>query len=386
MMKKYDFVLFENSRIVNHYKDLEILAQILQKANYTVAIADVFEEKMYCNDSSIEHIPVPENIFKPFGHKRNKNVIVGQIYRLQLNAYLKRVASFLRGKARAFYVGSLFLNTPIGWIDKLGEDTPVLFWGLRSVVFSAKMNLSLSGLLSRYLNRRLLPKANIKYIVSDALIRDEFISCGISADNIIIKPERLIPEQVSHIFISNGKLNLLSIGAIREKKKVEQCIDAIHNLNDSDLVYTIAGKSKNDVIEGKITQHSEGVNGIVRQNKRLTEEEYEDCFEHCDFLMICDAFMGSTSSSGTMNDALLRGIPVIAPDHNPFKYYVETYNIGILYEFGNIDSLCNAIQLAKNRGGGHYSYNIAIYQNLFIEDKVCLSIKRDLENILRITV
>ena len=41
-VKKYDFVLFENAYdIENHYKDLSLLAKILKKAGYTVAIANV---------------------------------------------------------------------------------------------------------------------------------------------------------------------------------------------------------------------------------------------------------------------------------------------------------------------------------------------------------
>lgn len=379
----YDFILFENSRIVNHYRDLEILAQILIKCNYSVAIADVFEESVYCKDSNIEHIALPANIAQKFPFKRKKSVLLSQIYRFKLNAYLKEVAECLKGEAHAFYVGSLFLNTPIGWLDKFGEKTPVFFWGLRSVVFSAKKEFSLSGLLSRHLNKKLLSKTNVNYIVSDKLIKDEFTSCGVCADKIIIKPERLINELVSHNRTQEGKLNLLSIGAIREKKKVEQCIDALHFMNDKDLVYTIAGQSKADFIEDRITRHSTGVTGIIRLNKRLTEDEYINCFENCDYLVLCDAFMGSTSSSGTMNDALLKGIPVIAPNHNPFKYYIETYNVGILYEFGNIDSLCHAIRLAKERGSSYYSNNIANYQNLFIEDKVCMRIKGDLRSLLK---
>ncbi len=55
--RDYDFILFENAhQLENHYKDLELLAILLQTAGYKVVIANIFKERALCIDNRIPHL------------------------------------------------------------------------------------------------------------------------------------------------------------------------------------------------------------------------------------------------------------------------------------------------------------------------------------------
>lgn len=63
----YDFVLFENfNQAINHYKDICIIARLLQSSGYSVAIADVFAEAEYCKVEGVPHISVGNKIVSRF--------------------------------------------------------------------------------------------------------------------------------------------------------------------------------------------------------------------------------------------------------------------------------------------------------------------------------
>ena len=54
---KYDFLLLEHLYTVeNHYKDLGILAHLLKKVGFKVAIVDVFKEAELCKVGDIPHL------------------------------------------------------------------------------------------------------------------------------------------------------------------------------------------------------------------------------------------------------------------------------------------------------------------------------------------
>ena len=49
----YDFIIFEHSGLKNHFIDLQTIGLMLRDAGYSVAIANVTQEKGLCHKSNI---------------------------------------------------------------------------------------------------------------------------------------------------------------------------------------------------------------------------------------------------------------------------------------------------------------------------------------------
>ncbi len=75
-----------------------------------------------------------------------------------------------------------------------------------------------------------------------------------------------------------------------------------------------------------------------------------DHLEKCHFLLLCDKKQPSSVTNGTLMEAFINLRPVIAPNYDPYKYYVEKYGLGILYNPEETDSLVDAINKAIKRG------------------------------------
>jgi glycosyltransferase involved in cell wall biosynthesis len=83
-----------------------------------------------------------------------------------------------------------------------------------------------------------------------------------------------------------------------------------------------------------------------------------------------------------MNEALLMNKPIIAPNFNPYKYYIEKYSIGILYNEDSLDDLANAIKIAKKIGPRIFYRNIKEYQKSLLYDNVKVFFSENIKNIL----
>lgn len=279
----------------------------------------------------------------------------------------------LRGKYRNLYAGSYFVHMTIGWLKEIPDTASVFFWGLRSSrLIEHKLKPFSKVALPAYRLRRYFDHhQNLKFFVSDEIIRNEFIELGISPRRLVVRPERYIEHTPSAIVpkeTSKG-LNLLSIGSLRETKRIENVLDALRLLNDDTITYTIAGKAS-DEYEAIIKNHSNGLQGVIRRNYRIPEEEYNQLIEQCGFLILCDRQQLSSVTNGTMNEALLKGKPIIAPNYNPYKFYIEKYGIGIAFDPQSIESLSSAIRNAKQKGVACFTDNINNYQQTLLFDVV----------------
>ncbi len=375
----YDFILFENFyQAFNHYKDVCIIAQYLLRCNYSVAIADVFGEAKNCQVEDVPHISFDKNCPIPFSENAVcRTDIISNIKnswkRKQIDDYLIYVMRQLRGKYRNLYAGSYFVHMATGWLKEIPDTASVFFWGLRSSrLIEYKLKPFSKVALQAYRLRRYFDRhQNLKFFVSDEIIRDEFIELGISPNRLVVRPERYIekmPSDILHKDTSKG-LSLLSIGSLRETKRIESILDALKQLNDDTITYTIAGKASL-AYETMIGDHSNGLQGVSRRNYRIPEEEYNELFQQCDFLILCDKQQLSSVTNGTMNEALLKGKPIIAPNYNPYKFYIKKYGIGVLFDPQSIESLSSAIMDAKQKGVAYFTDNIRNYQKTLLFDVV----------------
>lgn len=387
---KYDFLLLEHLYTVeNHYKDLGILAHLLKKVGFKVAIVDVFKEAELCKVGDIPHLSLdidcPELFRTLKTYTKKRSGWVNLYYRVRKDIYLYKILKRLKGMAPNIYLGSMTLATPAFFFNAFDSNTNYFMWALRSsyVLNWKNDKIGLFHFISKALYKNIHKHKNLNLIVSNKLIKDEFVEhVGVEQNRIVLRPERVIKEKclIEGKKNKENSLSLLFIGTLRPSKNVEFCIEAIKRLNDKRITYTVAGRCKSDKkYSEKISKLSENVQNVYRIDRFIPNEEYEELIRNCDFLILCDKKESSCASNGTMSEALLHGKPIIAPDYDPFKYEVEKYGVGILYQHNDVDSLCETILTALNKGTDPFKENILSYQENFIEGSVVCKLKEQLK-------
>ena len=140
---------------------------------------------------------------------------------------------------------------------------------------------------------------------------------GFNAERLVHRPERVIehlPENLNIDKTSKQCRYILSIGFLRPSKRVDLIINAFNQIDDVKIRFIIAGKASSDYGYGeKINKLASDNKIIERIDKRLEEEEYNSLIKNSTYLLICDERQLSSVTNGTMNEALLSGIPIIAP-------------------------------------------------------------------------
>lgn len=357
----YDFIIFEHSGIRNHFVDLCAIGHMLRDSGFHVAIANVTSEAKECAEAGL---PILELQAHPNTYKSK-------------TAYMKAVIEELSPKTKYLYAGSILSSTSLTWLRYVPKYQKIFLWALRSFffVFYKRFHISRScpgDVLRSFRNAAITSKlTNVRFFVSDPIIRNEFIALGYAPWRLIIRPERTTtvfrPIKTTH----NDPLSLLAIGALREEKRVDLCIEALNTLKDSGLHFTIAGKAY--AIHGydrKLERLSYNNPYITRISNRLSDDEYKNLISNCDYLVLCDEKQPSCVTNGTMAEALLAGRPIIAPNYNPYKYIVEKYKVGLLYEMYNQDSLVSTLKQAKYTNPSVFADGIIQYQKDFMYDAV----------------
>lgn len=385
----YDFILFEQLYTVqNHYKDLINLASLLKDAGYKVAFADAFKEAELCKVDGIPHISLdikcPREFKEPQTFLEKKSYFKKLFLRIRKDIYLYKVIECLNEKALNIYAGSMTLDTPMFFMRAFRNDRHYYMWALRSsnVLIWRKGRLTPNSIVSKSLYNNIHKYDNLRLVVSNELIKEEFQEqVGIKSSRLILRPERVISKKniVPGTGIKGKSLNLLFIGTLRPFKNVEFCLEALKKLNNTNITYTIAGRCKLDRrYNEKIGKLAAELSNVRRIDRYIPDDEYEKLMSECDFLLLGDKTQESCASNGTMTEALLHGKPIIAPNFNPFKYEVEKYNVGLLYEYCNIDSLCDAINLAMQKGAEEFRDMLLTYQEMFLREKIVNSIKEQI--------
>lgn len=388
----YDFILFENwHQATNHHKDVGLIASMLNDCGYTVAVADVYQN---INRNLIEGVPCITILHKASFLDYPKSglmskwpfvKIVGAINRHREAQHLKSVMKELEGQFKHLYCGSYYVKMPIGWLRKIPDNSCAFFWGLRSVrLIQFKNNAFDFGGISSYFLRHYFDRhTNLKFFVSDQLIREEFLKLGITPDRLVIRPERFIEDYSTGKEEENGYFVLLSIGSLRPQKRIELIVESIFKLNDDDIQYIIAGASSQgyeSIIEDRIEKTR--YDAVKRINHRLTEDEFNGFINLADFLVLCDSPQASNVTNGTMNEALLAGVPIIAPNYDPYKFFVEHYKVGVLFNPDEAGSMESAIVKAKQLGREAFTESIHDYQSLYLKKNVVKDFAKSLNQVL----
>lgn len=391
MNKIYDFILFETLfNSINHCKDLTIIARLLKDSGYSVAIADVFHEAEYCKGEGIPHISVSCSCSASLIPSTAKTSVgryaQNLTNRFWIDRYLCRVIKEIAPQAKYIYAGTLMVGMPFMWLNKIPLDKKVFFWGLRSyyLTYYKQREFKYETLSSKILAKYFFSHNNIRFFISDEIIRKEFLDLGFKKEQLVLRPERMV-EDSSQPTCSTSQENsdmrtILSIGTLRPQKRIDLCLKALSNVCSNNIRLIVAGRgySENGYNE-KINELVKDCNNAERIDKRLSDEEYNSLMESCDYLLLCDEKQLSSVTNGTMLEALLLGKPIIAPNYEPYKTTVETYKVGMLYDIDNQESIANALNCAACTSPDIYKDGLNRFRETLEYSNVLQNFKNELK-------
>lgn len=350
----YDILLFENQEnSANHKYDMYLIGRMLQNNGLKVAVVDVYGQDSQIDEHDgievihpITNSHVPNNSF--FRNPR-LGKINNLLYDIFLSHYFRKVMSIINPMADMFYCGSYNHDTPKSLLQ---NKKPSFFWGLRSsrvgrIKDMIKQDWFIGGKLS-YLRRFFYKNKYNYFFYSNDIIKKEFIDLGIPEYRLLHREERCVDNNAMFVK-SDEQFSILSIGQLRHQKHIETIIKSFVNLDDSEAKYYIIGKSYNDY-EPILSGLYEGHNNIMRRNEKLDDEEFNSYFDKAHYLVLADEKAPSSVTNGTMMEALIHRRPVVAPDYNPYSYYVNKYGVGLLYNPEEPNSLLEALRDARRVG------------------------------------
>lgn len=382
MMEKvhYDIILFENFHSAFHHKfDVHLIARLLKSKGMKVAILNIYDEDKPEDYPGIDLLDLPFHARIPDDKAwlDCKGNVVKRLYYVmrflkQQHRYMREVRAFIQDKADSFYIGSYHLVMPSIFFSL---NKPCYYWGLRSYRMSGfwqtfKTNPFLAFRMV-VMKRKFLKNVFQCLFVSNEIIKNEFIRLGVPEYRLIIREERCIEDITSFNPESKNKeFSLLVIGGLRRQKHVETTIIAFKKATLEESVLRLVGENHDADYERIIKDEMVGCNNIERINERLQYEDFNNYIKNAHFVLFADEKQKSSVTNGTMMESIINYTPFIAPNQEPYTYYVEKYGIGITYTPENIDSYSEAIEKAQKLGYGYFIKNIIEFQKTIAFDRV----------------
>mgnify|MGYP000917211263 CR=1 FL=1 len=383
-----DFLLFENYRLAQHHKfDVLIIAKMLKSQGLNVAIFDIYHED---KDSDIEGIPVlhwiskasvPDDSWMLRKHSVFETIIKSSLFRRQLHSYMQEVKSFIIDKANNFYCGSYHngMSTVLFDIQK-----PCYWWGLRSERFRFSIRemipSPLFGLHVLEERKRFINNPCQRLFVSNQIIMDEHERLGVPRNRMVIREERVVEKTMdSNLNMLDQNVSFLVIGQLRKEKHIPTTIAAFKKANINEAMLKLIGRSQGEY-EEEIFKAIDEDNRIFRLNAFLKYDDFNKHFSSSHFVLFADEEGVSCITNGTMTEALINHRPIICPNYNPYKYYIEKYGFGLLYEAGNEDSYASALVKASKLGVQFFQSAIEKYLHTIQFDVVATKCAREIKN------
>ena len=341
----YDIILFENFHAAFHHKyDVHLIARLLKSKGVKVAILNVYGEDKQENYPGIEllNLPFKERIPDDTAWMECKGCVIKRLFYVirflvQQHYYMKKVRSFVEDKATSFYIGSYHLLMPS---EFMSLNKTCLYWGLRSYrmtgFWQTFKNNPFLAFRMVWLKNVFLRNNYQQLFVSNEIIKREFLEIGIPENRLLIREERCI--EYEKIFNPENKdkfFSLLVIGGLRRQKHVEKTIKTFKTSSLDDAVLRIVGENTDEAYERVIIDEMSGSYQIERINRRLQYDEFNAFIERSHFTVFADEKQKSSVTNGTMMESIINFTPIIAPDHEPYTYYVEKYGLGLIYKYGD---------------------------------------------------
>lgn len=276
---------------------------------------------------------------------------------------MKNVWKEIEPLADKFYCGSYHLTMSS---VSFGIKKPCYYWGLRS---SRMTDFWLHFKQSHFyafrmlfLKHKFLRNPSQCLFVSNPIIKQEFKELGIDESRLAIREERCATglEQPEYDRLSNN-FSLLTIGMLRPEKRIDFTVKEFLSASNSDnWTYTLAGKSW-ETYEPVISNAISGHTNVKRINEYVNYNRFYDYIRNAHFIVLADIRQPSSVTNGTMLESFICYRPVIAPNYNPYKYYIEKFGIGIMYNPDKKGDLMRAMEEAERRGVKSFEKNIREY-------------------------
>jgi len=204
----------------------------------------------------------------------------------------------------------------------------------------------LMGWVNGYIYKRFVSRAAIRITTNEPPLKKD-IEKALSVTDIQWIPD--MPTYFSPQSHKEKDIPFLTIGTISRSKNH---LFAINSFEAAQLPYTyvIAGKPLDEVgmeVKRRVESSRYSLQGNFTY---LDDTSYKSYFERAQFLLFPYDFTRGNISSQVLHDAFSFELPFIAPAIQPFKWYVEKYGIGLLYEEGNDKAFADALTLAMERG------------------------------------
>lgn len=389
-MKHYDFILFENYILATHHLyDVKLIACMLKSQNIKVAIFDIFHQFVGMEVDGIDVIhwvPVckrPDYDWVQRPHSKVQALFKSIRGKSQMRKYMREAKSFIEDAADNFYCGS-YHNGMDTTFFKMRK--PCYWWGLRS----DRMKLSCRKLCKSPLlfftiwreRKCFLENERQRLFVSNPIIKKEFEEIGIPANRMIIREERCM-DAIGSPKLEAQSMNpsFLIIGMLRPEKHIVTSVKAFKRLSVSNVRLMLIGRSSSTEYEKKIQKAIDRNDYIIRENRYLEYADFNAAFISSHFVLFADEKGASCITNGTMMESLINYRPIICPNYAPYKYYIEKYGVGLLYEPGDIESYACAMKKALRLGSRHFLPAIEAFLLTIKFDRVSSLLVESIKNI-----
>lgn len=218
-------------------------------------------------------------------------------------------------------------------------------------VFVPKDRMNPVQAMAWFLYRRFVHKAALLITTNEPAIRED-ISRLIGAHDIHWIPD--IPTKpLASDHGTSPSLDFLTIGTISKSKSHILALDAFEQAR-LPYSYTIAGKAL-DATGEKVMERTEVLSkdpalAVRGRFGYLDDRDYNALMQSASFLIFPYDFTRGNISSQVLHDAFSTRTPFIAPDIEPFRWYVQQYGIGILYAEGDPKSFAESVRAAMRIG------------------------------------
>lgn len=369
-MAAYDFLLFENyHQAQNHKFDLVLIARLLQHARLEVAIVDIYHEDKLDETVGIPvvHLQYQHSIpnDKWQLHPKNKfhSLLCTIRFLWQQNRYMRHAWKEIEPLADRFYCGSYHLMMPMTFFR---SKKPCYYWGLRSSRMADfwkhfKRN-PIIGIRMLRLKHAFMKSPSQCMFVSNEIIKKEFENLGIDDKRLVIREERCTNgTEKPHYERLSTNFSILTIGMLRPEKRIDFTVREFLSASEgTNWTYTLAGKSQNKY-EEVVDEAIKGHNNIIRINEYMDYDRFYELIRKSHFVVLADKQQLSSVTNGTMMEALINYRPIIAPNYNPYKYYIEKFGVGVMFNPDKPGDLARAITEAERLGTKSFEDNIRKY-------------------------
>ena len=186
--------------------------------------------------------------------------------------------------------------------------------------------------------------------VSNNIIKGEFEQLGIPQKRMVIREERCIDKIGNPEYERmNLEFSLLTIGMLRKEKRIDYTISEFLKAKMPTWKYYLAGKTVGNY-ENVIEKVTTGKDCIIRINEFLDYNKFYQLILNSHFVVLADEKQKSCVTNGTMMEALINYRPIIAPNYEPYRSYIENYGVGIMFNPEIQGDLSRAMKEAECKG------------------------------------